>query len=109
MPLAPETRAAFMAALAALRTAGATVVVDDTILPVAFAGTASRVATYACTRDGTDRFLAAFGPAEYHSAADYLKAVGAPLFTSSIGTEDHFRMMGGVTINQRLLATDPGR
>ena len=42
-------------------------------------------------RDGTDRFLATFGPAEYHSAADYLKVVGAPLFTSSIGAEDHFR------------------
>lgn len=107
MPLRPETRAMFMKALDALRAAGAEVVVGDSILPTTFARTASRVATYAYMKDGTDRFLAAFGPAEYHSAADYLKAVGAPLFTSSIGTEDYFRNLGGVRIEQRTLATDP--
>ncbi len=52
-------------------------------------------------------FPAAFGPAEYHSAADYLKVVGAPLFTSSIGTEDVFRNLGGVRIDQRRLDADP--
>ncbi len=107
MPLAPETRAAFMRAIETLTAAGATVVIDDTILPVAFARTASRVATYAYMRDGTDRFLDGFGPAAYRSAAAYEKAVGAPLFTSSIGSEDHFRNMGGVRIEQRLFATDP--
>ncbi len=107
MPLAPETRAAFLTAIEALRAAGATVVIDDTILPVAFARTASRVATYAYMRDGTDRFLDGFGPPAYRSADAYLEAVGAPLFTSSIGTEDHFRLMGGVRIDQRLFATDP--
>ncbi len=107
MALRPETREMFMKAVEALRAAGATVVVDDTILPVAFARTASRVATYAYMRDGTDRFLARFGPPGYHSAAEYEKAAGQPLFTSAIGTEDFFRLMGGVRIDQRRLDADP--
>ena len=107
MPLRPETRAMFMKAVEALRAAGAEVVLDDSILPVSFAKTASRVATYAYMQDGTNRFLATFGPAAYHSAADYLKVAGAPLFTSSIGTEDFFRNLGGVRIDQRVLETDP--
>jgi Asp-tRNA(Asn)/Glu-tRNA(Gln) amidotransferase A subunit family amidase len=107
MPLRPETRAMFMKAVDALRAAGATVVIDDTILPVSFARTASRVATYAYMRDGTDRFLARYGPAGYHSAAEYEKVAGQPLFTSSIGTEDVFRQLGGVRIDQRQLDTDP--
>ena len=107
VPLKPETREIFMKAVAALRAAGAEVVLDDSILPVSFAKTASRVATYAYMRDGTDQFLATFGPAEYHSAAEYLKAVGQPLFKSSIGVEDGFRMMGGVRIDQRRLDADP--
>jgi len=108
MPLRPETREMFMKAVDALRSAGAEVVFEDTILPIGFARTASHVATYAYMQDGTNRFLRTFGPAEYHSAADYLKVVGAPLFTSSIGTEDNFRNMGGVHLDQRSLDTDPG-
>src|SRR5471030_625024 len=73
VPLRPETREMFMKAVEALRVAGAEVVLDDSILPAGFATTASRVATYAYVQDGTNRFLAAFGPAEYHSAAEYLK------------------------------------
>ena len=69
---------------------------------------ASRVATYAYMQDGTNRFLAEFGPAEYHSAAEYQTAVGAPLFPSSIGAENLFRNLGGVRIEQRVLDTDPG-
>jgi Asp-tRNA(Asn)/Glu-tRNA(Gln) amidotransferase A subunit family amidase len=83
------------------------VVFDDNILPASFAKTASRVATYAYVQDGTNRFLAAFGPAEYHSAADYLKVVGAPLFPTSIGAENAYRNLGGVRIDQRSLDTDP--
>ena len=85
VPLRPETRQMFMKAVEALRATGAEVVLDDNILPASFAKTASRVATYAYVQDGTNRFLSTFGPAEYHSAADYLKVVGAPLFPSSIG------------------------
>jgi amidase len=109
IPLRPETREMFMKAIAALRAAGAEVVMDTDILPASFAKTASRVATYAYVQDGTNRFLAGFGPAEYHSAAEYLKAVGTPLFPSSIGAEESFRHLGGVRIDQRSLDTDPDR
>jgi Asp-tRNA(Asn)/Glu-tRNA(Gln) amidotransferase A subunit family amidase len=107
MPLRPETKAAFMKAVDALRAAGAEVVFGDSILPTSFARAASRIATYAYMKDGTNRFLAAFGPPQYHSADEYLKVMGSPLFTSSIGTEDGFRNIGGVHIEQRQLATDP--
>ena len=107
MPLRPETRAMFMKAVDALRAAGAEVVSGDSILPTSFARAASRVSTYAYMKDGTDRFLATFGPAQFHSAEEYQKTVGAPLFTSSIGTEDFFRNIGGVRIDQKKLASDP--
>ena len=106
-PLKPETREMFMKAVDALKAAGAEVVIDGSILPTSFARMASRVATYAYMQDGTNRFLAVFGPAEYHSAAEYSKAVGSPLFTSSIGTEDYFRNLGGVHIDQQLFDRDP--
>jgi amidase len=107
MPLRPETREMFMKSVAALRAAGAEVVLDESILPVGFAKTATRVSTYAYMQDGTNRFLAVFGPPAYHSAADYLKAAGAPLFTSSIGTEDYFRNLANVRIEQRSIDSDP--
>lgn len=107
MPLTPATREMFMKAVEALRKAGAEVVMDEAILPAAFAKMASRVATYAYMQDGTDQFLKAFGPPEYRSAAEYHKAVGAPLYESSIGVEDVFRKFGALEIRQRLLATDP--
>ncbi len=105
-PLRPETRAMFMKAVDALRAAGAEVIFGESILGADFAKQASGVSTYAYMKDGTDRFLAKFGPAEYHSAAAYLAAVGAPLFTSSIGTEDFFRKLSGVRIEQRVLDAD---
>jgi len=107
IPLRPETRAMFTKAIESLRAAGAEVVEDATLLPVSFARTASRVATYAYMRDGTNRFLERFGPAEYHSAGDYQKVVGAPLFASSIGTERIFGSLAGVRIDQRRLDADP--
>lgn len=103
MPLRPATREMFMKAVDALRAAGAEVVMGDSVLSTDFARLAARVSTYAFMRDGTDQFLARFGPAEYHSAADYLKVVGTPLYTSSIGTEDHFRNLGGVRLEQQVL------
>lgn len=107
MPLRPETREMFMKAVEALRAAGAEVVIDDDILPVAFARVATTVSTYAYMKDGTDRFLARFGPAEYHSAAEYEKVVGMPLYASSNGAEDNFRRLGNVHIDQRQIDTDP--
>ena len=68
MPMRPETREMFMKAVEALRAAGAEVVIDDGILPVSFAKLSSRVSTYAYMQDGTNRFLAAFGPASPSAA-----------------------------------------
>jgi amidase len=106
MPLRPETRAAFLKAVDALRAAGAEVVINDSILGPEFARLASSVSTYAYMQDGTDRFLAAFGPAEYHSSAEYQKRVGMPLYMSSIGVEDGFRTFPGVRLTQRGLDAD---
>ena len=106
MSLRAETRALFMTAVEALRAAGAEVVIGDSILPPSFAKMASRVSTYAYMKDGTDRFLATFGPAAYHSAAAYEQAMGAPLYASSIGIEDNFRNMPGARLDQRVLETD---
>lgn len=102
-----DARDMFMKAVEALSGAGAEVVIDDTILPVDFARATTRIATYAYVKDGTDRFLARFGPATYRSADAYRSAVGTPLFASSIGTESVFRRLGGLQIEQRALDADP--
>jgi amidase len=107
IPLQPETREMFMKSLDALRRAGAEIVITDDVLPASFAKAASRVATYAYMADGTDRFLSAFGPEQFHSGAEYLKVAGAPLYASSIGAEDNFRNLGTVRISQRVLDKDP--
>ncbi len=83
--LRPETRAAFMRAVEALRAAGATVVFDDSILPDNFAETVSRVGTLPYIREGTENFLREYGPAQYHSPEEYEKAVGSPLPETIIG------------------------
>jgi len=98
--LQPATRAAFMKAVEELRAAGATVIFDDSILPEAFAKLASRVSTYAYVREGTDQFLRQFGPAQYHSAADYAKAVGSPLGATIIGEEPNNARFGDVVVTQ---------
>lgn len=85
IPLCAETRAAFMNAIEALKAAGATVVFDDGILPDSFSETVSRVGTQPYIREGTEKFLAAYGPTQYHSAEEYEKAVGSPLPATIIG------------------------
>lgn len=85
LPLRPETRDAFMKALDGLRAAGATVVFDDSILPDSFAETVAHIGTFRYVREGTNKFLAGYGPAQYHSADDYRKAVGSPLPVTIIG------------------------
>jgi aspartyl-tRNA(Asn)/glutamyl-tRNA(Gln) amidotransferase subunit A len=81
----PETRAMLMKAIDQLRAAGAEVVLDDTLLPDSFAQSIRKINTSAYRLDGTNGWLAAFGPAEYRSAADYEKALGSPLPSTVTG------------------------
>lgn len=106
LPPKPETRAMFMKAVEELRAAGATVLIEPDILPDSFADAAMHICTLPYIREGTEKFLANFGPAQYHSPAEYEKAVGKPLPPVIIG--------GGQTgmsslpdIRQRELESDP--
>ena len=105
--LDPRTRAAFMKAVAELRAQGATVVMDDSVLPESFARMAARIATYAYVREGTDLFLKNFGPAQYQSSSDYDRVMGRPLGAPIIGTEPTNAQIGDVKITQHSVETDP--
>jgi amidase len=105
-PLNVETRAAFFKAVEELRAAGATVLIDPQIMPDSFADAASHICTLPYIREGTDQFLASFGPAQYHSAAEYERAVGQPLPNVIIGGEQT-GMFAAPGIQQTTLETDP--
>ncbi|MEZ2347668.1 amidase [Terriglobus sp. RCC_193] len=75
----PETRAMLMKAIDQLRAAGAEIVIDDTFMPDTFAQAVRKINTRAYRRDGTNQWLAEFGPAEYRSVDAYEKAIGSPL------------------------------
>jgi Asp-tRNA(Asn)/Glu-tRNA(Gln) amidotransferase A subunit family amidase len=105
--LRPETREAFMKAIEGLRAAGATVVFDDSILPDSFAVIVARVGTVPYIREGTEKFLADYGPAQYHSAAEYEKAVGSPLPATIIGVSDPETQKGRRAVAQALIESDP--
>ncbi len=107
LSLRPETREAFMKALDGLRAAGATVVFDDSILPDSFAVTAARVGTFPYVREGTEKFLAEFGPMQYHSADEYLKAVGSALPSTIIGGTDGVTQKDRRSVVQAVFETDP--
>ena len=77
--LRPETRTLFLKAVEALRAAGATVVVDDSILPDSFPEAARKINTRPYRLEGTENFLKTFGPAQYHSAQEYERVTGLPL------------------------------
>jgi Asp-tRNA(Asn)/Glu-tRNA(Gln) amidotransferase A subunit family amidase len=77
--LQPDSRELFMKAVDELRAAGATVLIDDAILPDSFAAMTNAINTGPYSGEGTETFLRDFGPAEYHSAAEYALAVGAQL------------------------------
>ncbi len=112
IPLQPETRAAFLQAIAGLRAAGATVVIDDSILPDTpggFPATVSRVGTLPYVREGTENFLQAYGPAQYHSPSEYEKAVGSPLPTTIIGGAGLRDRKGAALVAEVKLETDPQR
>src|ERR1700731_1686746 len=107
LPLQPDTREAFMKALDGLRAAGATVVFDDSILPDSFAVTVARVGTVPYIREGTEKFLAQYGPAQYHSAAEYEKAVGWPLPATIISSGDVNDRTDMPKVTQALIESDP--
>ncbi|MEK6397619.1 MAG: amidase, partial [Terriglobus sp.] len=75
----PETRDMLMKSIAQFRAAGAEVVIDDTFMTDAFAQAVRKVSTRGYRRDGTNQWLAAYGPAEYRSVDAYEKAIGSPL------------------------------
>jgi Asp-tRNA(Asn)/Glu-tRNA(Gln) amidotransferase A subunit family amidase len=106
-PLRPETREAFMRAIEGLKAAGATVVFDDSILPDSFAVTVTRVGTVPYIREGTDKFLAEYGPPQYHSAAEYEKAVGSPLPGTIISSGDVNGRTDIPKVTQALIENDP--
>jgi Asp-tRNA(Asn)/Glu-tRNA(Gln) amidotransferase A subunit family amidase len=105
-PLDPATRTAFLKAVEELRAAGATVVMDDTVLPDGFVRLAIRVATYPYVREGTDLFLRTFGPAQFHSASEYEGLIGQPLGEPIIGTEKAYAQFGDITLTQRKIEKD---
>jgi Asp-tRNA(Asn)/Glu-tRNA(Gln) amidotransferase A subunit family amidase len=78
-PLQPETREQFMKALDALRAAGATVVIDDNLLPASFVALTRAVSTRPYLAEGTELFLKDFGPPEYHSIEEYERVFGTPM------------------------------
>lgn len=106
LPLRPETRTMFMKAVDELRAAGATVLIEPDILPDSFADAAMHICTLPYIREGTEKFLANFGPAQYHSPAEYEKAVGRPLPPVIIGG-GQTGMSGLPNIQQTTLETDP--
>jgi amidase len=105
-PLDPETRAAFLRAVDELRAAGATVLIDPTILPDAFARDASRICTRPYLREGMDRFLAGFGTREIRSSADYARVTGKPMPDVVIGG-DKTGLFAETGVRQTELETDP--
>jgi amidase len=107
VPLHPETREAFMKALEGLRSAGATVIFDDSILPDSFAATIARVGTAPYVREGTEKFLSGYGPAQYHSADEYQKVVGSPLPATIIGGADETTRKDRPPLVQATFETDP--
>jgi Asp-tRNA(Asn)/Glu-tRNA(Gln) amidotransferase A subunit family amidase len=107
VPLRRDTREAFMKALEGLRSAGATVIFDDSILPNSFAVIVARVGTAPYVREGTEKFLAEYGPAQYHSADEYQRVVGSPLPATIIGGIDETTRKDRPPLIQAVFETDP--
>jgi Asp-tRNA(Asn)/Glu-tRNA(Gln) amidotransferase A subunit family amidase len=78
-PPRPETRDIFLKAVEDLRAAGATVVIENSILPASFLEAVDKIKTFPYHLEGFEAFLKNFGPAEYKSVAEYAEAVGSPL------------------------------
>ena len=72
----PETRAAFLEAIEQMRAAGATVIIDKSILPESFFALVRSEDTRPYRREGVDTFLTQFGPPDYHSVAEWEHLTG---------------------------------
>jgi Asp-tRNA(Asn)/Glu-tRNA(Gln) amidotransferase A subunit family amidase len=107
LPLDARTRAGFMKDLDELRAAGATIVMDNSVLPDDFARAASRIATYPYVREGMEHFLRDYGPAQYRSIEEYERVTGQPILPNPIGEGESNSHIGGVTITQREIEHDP--
>lgn len=105
--VSPETRTAFLHAVDQLRAAGATVLIDPAILPESFFVAIRKVNTRPYRREGVDTFLRDFGPAQYHSVAEYEAATGDTFPAFMIGGARPGRETG--TEPQLSLETDPAR
>ncbi|MEO6877188.1 MAG: amidase, partial [Gemmatimonadaceae bacterium] len=115
-PLQPETRAMFMKALDGLRAAGATIVMDDNILPASFTTLIRAVSTRPWVAEGTELFLRDFGPPEYHSMEEYAQVFGTPMPGTVTGVQAAAGGRGGrgdpagtptAQAAPRLVETDP--
>lgn len=104
----PETRAAFMKAVDQLRAAGATVVIDKDILPESFFAKVRTVNTRPYRREGIDNFLRDFGPAQYHSVAEYEAATGDKFPAYMVGGGRGSGADAAI-VPQKLIETDPDR
>jgi Asp-tRNA(Asn)/Glu-tRNA(Gln) amidotransferase A subunit family amidase len=103
LALRPETREMFMKGLDGLRLAGATVVFDEAILPPSFMGLIGAINTQPYVGEGTETFLRDFGPADYHSSAEYAQVIGSPLPPFVRGVSGGPQSAGA----PRSLASDP--
>lgn len=103
LALRPETREMFMKAVDGLRLAGATVVFDEAILPPSFMGLIGAINTQPYVGEGTETFLRDFGPADYHSSAEYAQVIGSPLPPFVRGVSGGPQSTGA----PRSLASDP--
>jgi Asp-tRNA(Asn)/Glu-tRNA(Gln) amidotransferase A subunit family amidase len=106
IPLRPETRAAFMRAIEGLRAAGATVVIDDAILPDSFPKMVGDVKTLPYIREGTENFLKTYGPAQYHSVDEYKRVTGSSIPATIIGGPGDAEHLNKA-LAQAVLETDP--
>ena len=104
----PETRAALMKAIEQLRAAGATVVIEKEILPESFFAKVRRVNTRPYRREGADIFLREFGPAQYHSVAEYEAATGDRFPAYMVGGGRGSDADSAV-VPQKQIETDPDR
>jgi Asp-tRNA(Asn)/Glu-tRNA(Gln) amidotransferase A subunit family amidase len=95
-----------MKAVEELRAAGATVVIAPDILPREFAVEASHICTLPYILEGTNKFLAEYGPSEFHSADEYAKATGNAL-PADITSGELDGSVNFVHVKQARLEDDP--